>query len=107
MTDPREARLASLLALEEAFAYELRSDRWSAAETAYALAARYRDACDLDKTREWAESAIELLEEFPSDSIDQVSTGRVKVGGVLLPDYLHADVIRYRFDDVLAAPDRH
>jgi hypothetical protein len=89
------------------FERELTTDPRAAAETAYALAFRYRDH-DVDGSRrfdlakEWAERAIELLDQQPSDTIDQVASGRQSVGGVLIPDLLHSGVVRERLSDVLA-----
>lgn len=87
--------------LEAAYEHELKTDRWAAAETAYALAVRYRRAWEPDKAGEWARKAIDLLNEMPSDSPDQVATRRVSVGGVVLPDFLHADLVRSRHADVM------
>ncbi|KWX02565.1 hypothetical protein LI90_3608 [Carbonactinospora thermoautotrophica] len=92
--------MPSVAELETAYNYELTTDKWAAAETAYALAARTKGK-DPATGAEWARKAIELLEQFPSDTLEQVATQRVSVGGVTLPDYLHADVVRERFSDVL------
>jgi hypothetical protein len=91
----------SLAELEAAYDHELKTDRWAAAETAYALAVRYRRAWEPDKAGEWARKAIDLLNELPSESPDQVATTRVSVGGVVLPDFLHADLVRSRHADVM------
>ncbi len=91
----------SLAELEAAFAHELATDRWAAAETAYALAVRYRQAWEPDKAGKWARQAIGLLDEFPADSLEQIATRRLSVSGVTLPDYLHADLVRARHADVM------
>ncbi|WP_225846373.1 hypothetical protein [Streptomyces sp. HPF1205] len=95
MTD--ETRAPSVGELEADFQRELAADRWAAAETAYALAVRNRDAGDWRQSREWVEQCLRLLEGFPSDTEEQVATRRVSVGGVLLPNYLHEGVVRDRF----------
>ena len=88
------------------FDREVDGDPRSAAETAYALAFRYRDH-DVDGSRRfdlakvWAVRAIELLDRLPSDTIDQVATGRQSVSSVPIPDLLHAGVVRERLADVL------
>lgn len=46
-------RIASVQELEALFQQELPTDRWAAAESAFALASRYRDAGDREKSREW------------------------------------------------------
>jgi hypothetical protein len=94
-------RAVSIAELEAAFARELAIDHWAAAETAYVLAVRYRQAWEPSKAGEWARKAIDLLDEFPSNSLDQVATRRISVGGVTLPSYLHADVVRERHADVM------
>ncbi|MFG2694920.1 hypothetical protein [Kitasatospora sp. NPDC048407] len=95
-----QTRLASGEELESIFQRELATDRWAATETAYALAVRQRDAGDWPKSREWVQQCLQLLEGFQSETEDQVATTRVAVGGVPLPNYLHAGVIRERFGDL-------
>lgn len=100
----------SIEELEAAFEHEARMNKRAAAETAYALAFRYRDE-DVNGRRrfdlagEWAERAVRLLESLPSDTPDQVSATRASVGGVPLPDLLHASVVRARLADVLVWPN--
>ena len=97
---------ASFQQLEAAFDHELTTDPRAAAETAYALAFRYRNQ-DIagqrrfDLAKEWATRALDLLDALPSDTLDQVATARRTVGGVPIPDLLHAGVIRERLADVL------
>jgi hypothetical protein len=95
-----QTRLASAEELESIFQRELATDRWAATETAYALAVRHRDADDRPKSREWVQQCLQLLEGFPSDTEDQVATTRVAVGGVALPNHLHAGVVRERFGEL-------
>ncbi|MFI5800866.1 hypothetical protein [Streptomyces sp. NPDC051677] len=95
-----ETRVASVEELETGFQRELGANRWAAAETAYALAARHRDNGNWDQSREWVQQCLRLLEGFPSDTEDQVATKRLSVGGVQLPTYLHDGVVRDRFGDV-------
>jgi hypothetical protein len=98
--------VASVAELEAAFEHEVRIDKRVAAETAYALAFRYRDE-DIggrrrfDVAGEWARRAIELLDQLPADRVDQVASTRQTVGGVDLPDLLHSGVVRARLADVL------
>lgn len=92
--------------LRAAFELEVSTNRRAAAETAYALAFRYRNE-DVDGRRRfdaaklWATRAIELLDALPADTLDQVASTRTSVGGVELPTLLHADVVRERLADVL------
>ncbi|MEU2430632.1 MULTISPECIES: hypothetical protein [unclassified Streptomyces] len=95
MTNP--TRLASTNELESIFQRELATDQWAATETAYALAVRHRDLGDWPTAREWAQQCLRLLEAFPSETEEQVATGRTSVGGVQLPTYLHSGVVGERF----------
>jgi hypothetical protein len=99
-------RASSLDELEAAFNAEMQTDRRAAAETAYALAVRYRDEDVSAKRRfdiagEWARRAIDILEQLPSETVEQVASSRRSVGGVELPDLLHDGVVRARLADVL------
>ncbi|MGW5116478.1 hypothetical protein ACWEQ8_13775 [Streptomyces noursei] len=93
-------RLASAEELESIFQRELPTDRWAAAETAYALAVRHRDLGDWTTSRNWVQQCLQLLEGFPSDTEEQVATSRTSVGGVQIPNFLHEGVIRERFGDL-------
>ncbi|WP_329146960.1 hypothetical protein OG275_21260 [Streptomyces niveus] len=95
-----QTRLASADELESIFQRELGTDRWAATETAYALAVRHRDLGDWPTSREWVQQCLRLLEGFPSETEEQVATGRMSVGGVQLPTYLHAGVVEDRFGDL-------
>ncbi|MFI0897227.1 hypothetical protein [Streptomyces sp. NPDC020983] len=99
MTDP--TRAASVSELETSFRRELATDRWAAAETAYALAVRTREAGEWDNSRGWVAQCLHLLDRFPGESEEQVATSRVSVGGVLLPGYLHEGVVRDRFGQLV------
>lgn len=90
-------RATSVGELETTFQRELATDRWAAAETAYALAVRNRDAGDWDRSREWVAQCLRLLEGFPGETEEEAATTRVSVGGVMLPNYLHEGVVRDRF----------
>ena len=97
----------SVADLERAFHQEILKDRRTAAETAYALAWRYRTEyvdcvqSPCETARKWALRSIELLDALPSDTVAQVSSTRMSVGGVELPALLHADVVRVRLADLL------
>lgn len=101
------ANPAAMPTLETAFSDAMiAGDKRVAAEVAYALANRYRvedrngrRRFDLAKT--WAIRSIELLSELPSETLDQVVSTRPSVGGVPMPDLLHAEVVRERLADVL------
>jgi hypothetical protein len=103
----RESCHVPLQQLAAAFDLELTTDPRAAAETAYALAVRYRNQDVAGKRRfdlakQWATRAVELLDSLPSDTVDQVLSTRQSVGGVSIPDLLHSGVVRERLGDVLA-----
>lgn len=96
----------SLDELQAQFEHEMSTNKRAAAETAYALAFRYRNE-DVDGRRRfdtakaWALRAIEALDDLPSDTVEQVASTRLEVGGVEIPDLLHSDVVRNRLGDLL------
>ncbi|WP_217281640.1 hypothetical protein [Kibdelosporangium persicum] len=97
----------SLEELEATFERELLTDKRAAAETAYALACRHRTEYDgsgqhpFKVAKEWAVRAIKILDELPAEHIDQVTSTRMSVGGVDLPELLHSGVVRERLADLL------
>lgn len=92
--------------LEALFNREVETSKRAAAETAYALAFRYRNEDvegrrRFDMAKAWATRAIEILDSLPSDTLEQVAATRSSVGGVDLPGFLHSSVVRERLADVL------
>ncbi|WP_146231801.1 hypothetical protein [Lentzea atacamensis] len=99
-------RRVSLDELQSAFESELETDIRVAAETAYALAFRYRNEDvggrrRFDLAKVWAVRAIEILDSLPSDHVEHVVSTRASVGGIPLPELLHAGLVRQRLADVL------
>ncbi len=99
MTD--QTRVASATELEATFQQELATDRWAAAESAFALATRHKEDGNWDKSREWVKQCLQLLDGLPADTLDQVATTRTSIGGVSLPNYLHEGVVRERFGELV------
>lgn len=100
------SRHVSLEDLDADFYREVHTDKRTAAEIAYALAFRYRneDVCGgrrFDLAKMWALRAIDLLDSLPSDCVDHVVSTRQSVGGIDLPDLLHADLVKHRLAGVL------
>lgn len=95
-----QTRTATAAELEAGFQQELATDRWAAAESAYALAVVHRDAGDWPASREWVQQCLRLLEGYSSDTLEDVATRRTEVGGIQLPTYLHDGVIRARFGEL-------
>lgn len=74
-----------------------------AAESAYAVAVRADAAGEADVASDYAKKALELLASLPSETIEQVTSTRVSVGGVSIPDLLHDDVVRSRLGHLIKA----
>lgn len=97
---------ASLEALQVQFHREIDTNRRAAAETAYALAVRYRGE-DVNGVRRfdiasiWAHRAIELLDTLPCDTLAQAASTRLTVAGVPIPDLLHSGVVCERLADII------
>ena len=111
MSDATEAdgadNRASLEELQIEFNREAETNKRVAAEIAYALAFRYRNedvagVRHFDIAKAWANRAIDLLESLPSNTLDEVVSTRASIGGVPLPELMHAGVVRERLNDVLA-----
>ncbi|GAB3944840.1 hypothetical protein [Micromonospora vulcania] len=77
-------------------------DNRAAAESAYALAVRLRAANRLDEACSYARTCLQLAEQLPSTTLEDVVTTRQAVGGVHLPEYFHDGVVRARLADLLA-----
>jgi hypothetical protein len=77
-------------------------DDRAAAEYAYALAVRLREACQLDEARRYARECLTLAESLPSNTIDDVASSRLSVGGVPMPERFHDGVVRVRLADLLS-----
>jgi len=76
-------------------------DDRAAAEYAYALAVRLREAGQLDEAREYARECMRLVESLPSATLDDVAVTRLTVGGVTMPERFHDGVVRARLADLL------
>jgi hypothetical protein len=96
----------SLEELQVQFNLEVQTSTRAAAETAYALAFRYRNedvrgSRRFDIAKIWAQRAIDLLDSIPADTINDVISTRSSAGGIPLPELLHSGVVRERLNDVL------
>ena len=76
-------------------------DDRAAAEYAFALAVRLREAGQLEEARRYAAECVQLAASLPSNSLDDVVSTRQSVGGVPLPDHFHDGVVRARLADLL------
>jgi len=76
-------------------------DDRAAAEYAYALAVRLREAGDIGQARAYARKSLRLAESLPSATLDDVTSTRSSIGGVQMPERFHDDVVRARLADLL------
>ncbi|HZO64510.1 MAG TPA: tetratricopeptide repeat protein [Kribbellaceae bacterium] len=77
-------------------------DDRGAAEYAYALAIRLREAGQLAEARRYARECLRLAETLPSATLDDVTVSRTTVGGVPMPEHFHDGVVRARLSDLLS-----
>jgi hypothetical protein len=77
-------------------------DERAAAEYGYALALRLRAAGRIEEAREFARRSLHYAERLPSKSLDDVSSERLTLGGVSMPEKFHDGVVRSRLSDLLA-----
>lgn len=78
-------------------------DDRAAAEYAFALAVRLREAGDADEASRYARECLRLAESLPSRTLDDVASTRLEIGGVPMPDRFHDGVVRARLADLLDA----
>lgn len=103
MMDIEEAPLPPIADLVKRYEDEVFfMDERAAAEYAYALAIRLRDAGQMDDARQYARRALHYAERVPSDTLDDVTCDRQAIGGVPMPEKFHDGVVRNRLSDLLA-----
>jgi hypothetical protein len=98
-TPPARPQISELRRQYEEEVY-FKDDR-AAAEYAYALAVRLREAGELDEARRYARECLRLAETLPSATLDDVATTRTTIGGVPMPERFHDGVVRSRLADLL------
>lgn len=76
-------------------------DHRAAAEYAYALAARLREAGERGQARDIARECLRLARTLPSATLDDVAMTRATIGGVPMPERFHDGVVRARLADLL------
>lgn len=76
-------------------------DYRAVAETAYALAVRYREEGEFQTAQLYAQEALDAAQQLPSDSVEDVVSNRREVGGVPIPDLFHDGVIKSRLEGLL------
>lgn len=76
-------------------------DDRAAAEYAYVLAVRLRDAGQTIEARKYARDCLRLTESLPARTLEDVASTRATLGGVPIPERFHDDVVRARLGDLL------
>ncbi|GLH97145.1 hypothetical protein Pa4123_24200 [Phytohabitans aurantiacus] len=76
-------------------------DDRAAAEYAYVLAIRLRTEGDRSEAQRYAMESLRLAEGLPASSLEDVSSTRLTLGGVPLPERFHDGVVRRRLGDLL------
>lgn len=76
-------------------------DDRAAAEYAFALAVRLREAGQLSEARKYARECLRLAETLPSATLDDVAATLTTIGGVPMPEHFHDGVVRARLVDLL------
>jgi hypothetical protein len=75
----------------------------AAAEYAYAIAIRLKNTKGgFDQAREYARRSLHHASRLPSKTLDDVSSARLSIGGVAIPELFHDDVVRSRLADLLS-----
>src|SRR5262245_51136603 len=67
-----------------------------AAELAYALAVRFQSEGRVRHAAEYGRACLALYEELPTSTIEQCTPTQMRVAGILMPNYLHEDIVRSR-----------
>lgn len=78
-------------------------DDRAAAEYAYVLAVRLRSEGERSEAQKYARESLRLAERLPDSTLDDVSSPRLSLGGVPMPERFHDGVVRNRLRDLLDA----
>jgi hypothetical protein len=86
-------------------------DAMAESQLPFALAVRLEAGRSAEgQARQFAAASLAAAERAPSATLDDVSSPRVFVGGISMPDYFHAGVARARLAHLLTpirSGDRH
>lgn len=87
--------------LEKRYSKESKDDKRNAAETAYAIAILSKEAGDLKKAKKYAENAISIFKELNIQGLEDAAARNNVIGGVVIPELIHENVVKDRLKDVL------
>lgn len=79
----------------------LYQDDRAAAEYAYVLAVRLREAGQETEARQYARKCLRRATALPSKTLDDVASTRSMLGGVQMPERFHDGVVRARLAGLL------
>ena len=79
----------------------LAEDHHRATEYAYALTMLYRWRADIQNAEKYARKCLDHAEAMSVDTLDDVTTSQLTIGGIDIPERLHDGVIRARFGHLL------
>lgn len=79
----------------------LAADHRRATEYAYALTMFYRWTGEIPRAEEYARKCLDHAEELPAETLDDVTSDRLTIGGIDIPERLHDGVVRSRFRHLL------
>ncbi|NTU66984.1 MAG: hypothetical protein HGB08_03610 [Candidatus Moranbacteria bacterium] len=87
--------------IESAYENALVTDPRDAAELAYVIAMQSMNSGDTGKAEAYAQKCLELFERLDPQTIEECAARNVVVNGIALPDLIHADLVRERFEKLL------
>ena len=90
--------------IEETYKRLNASDPRRAAEVAYVIATICRRQGDLARSREFAKESIRLFESLNIQTLEEAAARYIELNDVLLPSYIHENVVRHTFKDLLEIP---
>jgi hypothetical protein len=77
------------------------SDERAAAKYAFALAIRFRDVGQFEEARQYARRSLHYAERAASNTLDDVTSDELSIGGVPMPERFHDGVVRSRLAGLL------
>lgn len=80
------------------------SDPRRAAEVAYVIATICRRQGARARARQFAKESIQLFEDLNIQTLEEAAARYVELNDVFLPSYIHENVVRDTFKDLLKMP---
>lgn len=80
------------------------TDPRRAAEVAYVIAVISKRQDNLARAKQFAKESIQLFENLNIQTLEETAARYIELNDVLLPSYIHENVVRDRFKDLLEMP---